>query len=205
MTTTKYSGVYKNEKNGKYYYSIELGVDKITGKRIQKKSSRSQSGETFLTAKKAFEEATRIRKEYHQVQSYKNYKLTYRQFMENIYLPYYKAEVEESTWDSRKPTFKLIIKRFGDKVIRNITLEDCELFRIYLINESGYSGGYSSLIYNAFRKSLDYCVLLNYVERNVSLGTKSIQKGKGVVPYWTKEEFEKTLSVICINNLYEHM
>lgn len=74
-----------------------------------------------------------------------------------------------------------------------------------MINESGYSGGYSSLIYNAFRKSLDYCVLLNYVEKNVSLGTKSIQKGKGVVPYWTKEEFEKTLSVICINNLYEHM
>jgi len=40
MATTKYPGVYKNEKTGYFFYNVELGVDQITGKRIQKKGSR---------------------------------------------------------------------------------------------------------------------------------------------------------------------
>ena len=43
MSKTKYPCVFKNDKTGFYYYSVELGVDRITGKRIQKKSSKSKS------------------------------------------------------------------------------------------------------------------------------------------------------------------
>ena len=44
MATTKYPGVYKNEKTGYFFYNVELGVDQITGKRIQKKGSRDSHG-----------------------------------------------------------------------------------------------------------------------------------------------------------------
>ena len=44
MATTKYAGVYKNEKTGYFFYNVELGVDQITGKRIQKKGSRDSHG-----------------------------------------------------------------------------------------------------------------------------------------------------------------
>ncbi len=205
MATTKYPGVYKNEDTGRYFYNIELGVDKITGKRIQKKASRTKSGKPFTTAKSAHEEATRIRNEYHNVNQYKNYKMTYGQFMKNIYAPYYKTSVENSTWESKKSALKIIYERFERKILREITVEDCELFRIYLMSECGYSDSYASLVYGAFRQSLDYCVLMEYIEENVSKKTKAIPKGKAVVPYWTKEEFEKVISVICIKNFYEHM
>ena len=205
MATTKYPGVYKNEDTGRFFYNIELGVDKITGKRIQKKASRTKSGKPFTTAKSAHEEATRIRNEYHNVNQYKNYKMTYGQFMENIYVPYYKSSVEKSTFESKQSTFKIITERFENKGLRDITVEDSELFRIYLINECEYSDSYASTVYGAFRQSLDYAVLMEYIEENVSKKTKAIPKSKAIVPYWTKEEFEKVISTICIKNFYEHM
>jgi len=51
MATTKYAGVYKNEKTGYFFYNVELGVDQITGKRIQKKGSRDSHGLPFKSAK----------------------------------------------------------------------------------------------------------------------------------------------------------
>lgn len=39
MPKTKYVGVYR-DKNGKYFYQLELGIDKATGKRIQKKDAK---------------------------------------------------------------------------------------------------------------------------------------------------------------------
>lgn len=56
-----------------------------------------------------------------------------------------------------------------------------------------------------FRKSLDYAVTLQFLNDNVSKRTKAIPKGKAVVPFWTKEEFEKALGVIYKEDFYEHM
>ena len=158
-----------------------------------------------MSARSAYEAVTKIRNEYHQVHNYRNYKITYAQFMEKIFLPHYKSDVEISTWESRKSAFKIMSDRFESKKVREISVADCELFRTYLLNETQYSKGYASLIYSAFRKSLDYCVNLNYIEKNVSRQTKAIPKSKGVVPYWTKSEFEKVLSVMCLDEFYEHM
>ncbi|HLR67896.1 MAG TPA: tyrosine-type recombinase/integrase [Virgibacillus sp.] len=205
MSRTRYPGVYKNKKNGRFFYNIELGVDKITGKRIQKKGSRTNNGEPFLTARAAHKEATRIRGEYHDIHQYKNYNMTYGQFMKDIYLPIYKGNVEESTWQSRKSVFKIITNRFSDKKLREITVEDCELFRVFLLNESGYSKSFSSMVYSTFRRSLEKGVNLQYIDANPSMRTKAIPKGKAVVPYWTKEEFEKVISAMCIENFHEHM
>ena len=51
MATTKYAGVYKKEKTGYFFYNVELGVDQITGKRIQKKGRRVSLGIHYKTAK----------------------------------------------------------------------------------------------------------------------------------------------------------
>src|SRR5699024_2872442 len=166
----------KNKSNGRFFYNIELGVDKITGKRIQKKGSRTNNGEPFLTARAAHKEATRIRGEYHDVHQYKNYNMTYGQFMKDIYLPIYKGNVEESTWQSRKSVFKIITNRFSDKKLREITVEDCELFRVFLLNESGYSKSFSSMVYSTFRRSLEKGVNLQYIDANPSMRTKAIPK-----------------------------
>ncbi|MBU5267540.1 hypothetical protein KQI21_12115 [Virgibacillus proomii] len=84
-------------------------------------------------------------------------------------------------------------------------MRDCESFRTWLLNESGYLKNYAALIYGAFRQAMEYAVTLQYLRENISKKTKSIPKGKSLVGYCTKEEFEKVISVIYTHNFYEHM
>lgn len=204
MAKTKYPGVYQDEK-GFFFYHIELGVDRITGKRIQKKSRKDSNGKKFKSAREANKEATRIRNEYFMQNGYANYRLTFGEFMNSHYLPYYKSNVEESTWDTRKHVLWKIRDRFFDKELREINVRDCESFRTWLLNESGHSQNYATLIYGAFRQALDFAVTLGFLNENISKKTKSIPKGKSLVSYWTKEEFEKVISVIYTYNFYENM
>lgn len=84
QTKTKYTGVYKDEK-GNFFYQTELGIDKITGKRIRKKGRKDKVGKKFSTAIEAYKELIRVKNEYLENQGYSNYRMTYEQFME-IYI-----------------------------------------------------------------------------------------------------------------------
>ncbi|MEI3614573.1 hypothetical protein [Pseudogracilibacillus sp. SO30301A] len=81
MAKTKYKGVYTDNK-GNFFYNIELGVEKITGERIQKKSRKNANGEKFKSAREANKEATRIRNEYLSQNGYAKYRLTFGEFMD---------------------------------------------------------------------------------------------------------------------------
>lgn len=105
MATTKYAGVFI-DKQGKYFYETELGIDRITGKRIRKKGRKDKFGKPFSSAREAYLELTRIKREYHKVHSYANYNMTYYQFMEGNYIPNYKSSVEVSTYSVRKKYLK---------------------------------------------------------------------------------------------------
>lgn len=84
-------------------------------------------------------------------------------------------------------------------------MRDCESFRKWLLNDSGYSQAYCLLLYGMFRKTLDYAVMLQFLTENISKRTKAIPKGKAIVAYWTKEEFESVLKTIYKEEFYEHM
>lgn len=167
MPKTKYVGIYR-DKNGKYFYQLELGIDKATGKRIQKKGRKDHNGKPFESAREAYKELTRLKNEYMLKNGYINYKLTFTQFMKQKYIPYYRSSVERSTWNSRQTGLEQIKQRFGDIKLREITVEDCENYRIWLLNDSGHSQSYCSLMYGMFRKTLDYAMTLNFVNENIS-------------------------------------
>ena len=114
---TKYPGVYVDEK-GRFFYQTEFGIDRITGKRIRKKGRKDMNGKPFSSAAEANKELTRLKREYHKVNSYANYKMTYEQFMESIYIPYYKTDVEESTFLVREKIFESLKDRFGNIPLR---------------------------------------------------------------------------------------
>lgn len=207
--TTKYPGVYIDDK-GRYFYQTELGVDKITGERIRKKGRKDQQGKKFSSAHEANKELTRIKHEYHKSQGFSNYRMTYKQFMDNYYIPYYKTTVQESTFEVRKNILMMIRDRFSNTPLRAITLEKVQSFRTWLLTDSnnggtGYSQAYASQIFGAFRKSLDYALQMCYIEYNISKRVKAIPKGKSIVPYWTKSEFESVISKIFLENTYEHL
>lgn len=201
---TKYPCVYQDSK-GRFSYLVELGTDQVTGKRIQKKGTKDALGKRFSSAREAHKEVMRIKNDYMIANGYANYSLTYKEFMEQSYVPHYKASVQNSTWNSRECGLIQIAEHFGDKKLRDINVRDCENYRIWLLNDSGYSQAYSSLLYGMFRKSLDYAVTLQFLNENISKRTKAIPKGKSVVLYWTKEEFELVLAKIYKDNFYEHM
>ena len=207
--TTKYPGVYIDNK-GNYFYQTEFGIDKVTGKRIRKKGRKDKNGKPFSSAFEANKELIRLKREYHKVNGYSNYKMTYEQFMNQVYIPYYKTEVESSTFNVKKRILERIRDRFGSIPLRSISIEDVQNFRTWLLSSKenggeGYSQSYASLIFGIFRKSLDKAVEMQYVEFNISKNVKSIQKGKAIVPYWTKQEFEKVINQIYIGDFYEHL
>ena len=59
-SSKKYKGVYCDNK-GKIFYQIDLGIDPVTGKRVQKKARKNQYGKTFETMKEAYDELVRIK------------------------------------------------------------------------------------------------------------------------------------------------
>lgn len=209
MATTKYAGVFV-DKNGKYFYETELGTDRISGKRIRKKGRKDSLGKPFSSAREAYLELTRIKREYHKARSYANYNMTYYQFMQEKYIPNYKSSVEKSTYSVRKKTLESIRDRFASIPLRDFTMDDVQNFRIWLLtgrkhNGSGYAQSYASLVFGMFRKSLDYAVEMRYLEHNISKRAKAIPKGKAIAPYWTKSEFEAVISQIYIIDFYEHL
>ncbi|MFS3916061.1 tyrosine-type recombinase/integrase [Bacillus australimaris] len=206
---TKYPGVYVDEK-GRFFYQSEFGIDRITGKRIRKKGRKDANGKPFASAFEANKELTRLKREYHKVNSFSNYKMTYEQFMNQVYIPYYQTEVEESTFEVREGILEKIKDRFGSLPLRSISIEDVQNFRTWLLTSkkrggAGYSQSYASMVFGAFRQSLDKAVDMQYLEYNISKKVKAIPKGKAVVPYWTKEEFEQVINQIYIDDFYEHL
>lgn len=206
MAKTNFQDVYTDNK-GQFYYEVSLGNDKVTGKRIKKKARKDSNGKKFTTAKEAYTEAIRVKNDYLQSEGYSNYDMTYEQFMNTVYLPYYQSEVCEHTYATRQPILKLIIKRFGKKKLKDISVRDVQNFRTWLLSKNGgnYSQAYASLNFGTFRKSLEFAVDMQYLNNNVSMKVKPIPKGKKIAEYWTKTDFEEVISNICISDFYEHL
>ena len=96
----------KKVNNGTYYFRANLGYDPITGKQIQK----YRSG--FKTKKEAKEEYSKLFLTSVDELTDQKSKVTFRQFIEETYLPWYKTQVKESTYINRCSTIKNILSIF---------------------------------------------------------------------------------------------
>lgn len=197
---TRYTGVYLDIK-GHPFYQINLGKDK-QGKSHTKKSRFNHNGKPFESIKEAYEERERVRQEYKAKMGKAKYCLTYKMFMEQDFLPYYRANVEESTYHSHINAFKKGIEFFGKQKLEDIKVQDCEDFRTWLLGKSGFSQNYASLIYSSFRQSLGYAVRMELLQKNVAMQTKAVNKAKTHPEVWTKKDFEKVLSQISLDDYY---
>lgn len=127
MAKTNFQDVYI-DNNGKIYYEVSLGTDNITGKRIKKKARKNLNGKPFNTPREAYIEAIRVKNEYLQSNGYSNYDMTYEQFMNTTYLPYYESEVSKQTYSTRTPALNMLIKRFGKKKVKRYIIKGCTEF-----------------------------------------------------------------------------
>ena len=75
MSKTRYTGVTKDDKTGKYTYYFKAGVDLATGKPYQERRRG------FQTAKEAFEARTRALNKIQQKGGIKHTQWTFKQFI----------------------------------------------------------------------------------------------------------------------------
>ncbi|NEW67998.1 hypothetical protein JDW14_06990 [Tuanshanicoccus yangjingiae] len=61
--------------------------------------------------------------------------MTYEQFMKTTYLPFYQSEVNEQTYSTRHSAIHLVIKRFGRKKLKDISVLDVQNFRTWLLSK----------------------------------------------------------------------
>lgn len=192
----KITGVYKDKKTGKWYYSVSLGFDAITGKRIRK----VRRG--FNTQKEAYEAKTTELKSSQDVGQLSNIGINYVTYLEQLFLPDYKSRVETTTYEARLPVFNKMIYKFGQKKLADISNLDIQLWKNELTQK--HSQNYARMVFGLFSQTLEKAVNLGMLKSNRAKQVGAIKKEKVNVEFWTKGEFEKVLSTFNLDDYYEH-
>lgn len=192
----KITGVYKDKKSGKWYYSVSLGFDAVTGKRIRK----VRRG--FNSQKEAYEAKTAELKDAQDMGQISNSSMDYATFLDQLFIPEYKSKVQITTFENRMPVLNKIMKQFGKKKLDNITNLDIQIWKNSLTEQ--HSQNYSRMVYGLFSQTLEKAVSLGMIKNNRAKQVGTVPKEKVKVEFWTKEEFEKVLSTFNLDDYYEH-
>lgn len=197
MSRTKYTGVTKDPQTGKYMYYFKAGVDLATGKPYQERRRG------FDTAKEAFEARTQAMNKVQSRGGVKHTQLTFKEFMEKIFIPEHQSSVRLDIMNRREPIFKELIERFGRKKPRNITVTDVSLYRTDIVNR--HSSSYAKqkmMILKQVLKSAKNHGLIFYEIPTDKIPPISLDKKK--IDFWTKEEFEKFIFSLNTDSYFEH-
>lgn len=195
----------------RYYVQFRYGINPKTNKPLSIKRMVDKDGSPILSIKRAKEYMRELKDEVDKDKSVKfDNHMLYSDFMDKVYIPAYKATVENNTFSVRKKTLENIRDRFGHFKLKDITAQSVQDYKTYLLSSqedggTGYSQSYASLVFGMFRKSLDSAVESGYIDSNISKKIKAIPKGKTHVAYWTKKEFEKVIAQIYVKEYYQHL
>lgn len=212
--TTSAKGIFIYDPSAsktRYYLQFRYGTDPKTGKSQTIKRMVDRDKSHITSFKRAQEYMQELKDEYDRDRKVNfNNQMLYSDFMDNIYIPAYKTNVEESTFRSRTQNLSDIRDRFANKSLKEITPQDAQEFRTWLLTPKendggGYAQSTASMIFGMFRKTLDNAVELNFLENNVTKKIKAISKGKTNINYWTKKDFEKIIAQIYIDDYYQHL
>lgn len=198
--TKKYPGCNYDNK-GRAYYQVEFPADE-NGFRKTKKSRKNQFGQPLKNLQEAWEEAVRLRNEFHQSNGILvDEKLTYSDYLDNIYLPYYTAKNNETTVETAKAPFKKIRGKVGRKSIALLNIRECESFRVFLLNSE--SEGYARKIWGNFKASMEYAYKLGYIKENPIRRLDSMPMTNTISDYWKPSDFKKVIQTFDLTDYVE--
>ncbi|MCO6016911.1 site-specific integrase [Carnobacterium divergens] len=190
------ANVYKDKKKGTYYYVASLGFDDVTGKRIQKLKRG------FRTRKEAIQAYNEIMNDYGKLAFKTNSSMSYKEYFESIFLPWYKGRVKERTYNNRLSSMKLHFQPFYRKKVSAITPISIQKWQNDLTGK--VSNAYIRNIYGLFSMSLERAYKLGMISNNPAKTVGNVKKVRKNVEFWTKEEFEQILSTLDLTEYYEH-
>ena len=186
----------KKANNGTYYFRANLGYNPITGKQIQK----YRSG--FKTKKEAREEYSKLVLSSTEELTEKKKKISFQQFIEEIYLPWYKTQVKESTYINRCSTIKKHFSYFYKMATDEIEPINVQNWQLKLAKE--FSPNYIRIVQGMLSIALDRAIVLGIAKKNPSRMIGNIKSKKTKVDFWTLEEFQEVISLLYKGDYYEH-
>lgn len=186
----------KKAENGTYYFRANLGVHPVTGKQLQKyrsgfatkKEARSEYSKLILTTAEEFAK--------------KNDVLSFKQFIEEIYLPWYKTQVKESTYKNRLNTINKHFKYFYKLNTDEILPLNVQNWQLKFAQK--YSPNYVRIIQGMLAIAFDRAIVLGLAEKNPARMIGNVKGKKPKVDFWTLEEFQKVISQLYKGDYYEH-
>lgn len=187
----------KKSSNGTYYFRANLGVD-ITGKKIQKYKSG------FKTKKEAREEYSKIilMSTSDIIEDKNNNKVMFKDYISEIFLPYYKTQVKFRTYENRLTNINKHFKYFDTFEINKIEPIHVQTWQLSMIQY--LSPSYVRSVQGLFSLAMDRAVVLGIAKTNPSKIIGNVKKQKNEVDFWTKDEFEKVISYIYTEDYYQH-
>ena len=186
----------KKADNGTYYFRANLGYNPITGKQIQK----YRSG--FRTKKEAKEEYSKLVLASTEELTTKKDGVSFQQFIEEIYLPWYKTQVKESTYLNRATTIKKHFSYFYKMETDEIEPIHVQNWQLKLAKD--FSPNYIRIVQGMLSIAFDRAIVLGIAKKNPSRMIGNIKSKKTKVDFWTLEEFQKVISILCKKDYYEH-
>lgn len=185
----------KKSSNGTYYFRANLGYDS-TGKKIQK----FKSG--FKTKKEAREEYSKIILMKSSDISENMSKIMFKDYISEIFLPYYKTQVKLRTYENRLTNINKHFKYFDKFEINKIEPIHVQAWQLSMIES--LSPSYVRSVQGLFSLAMDRAVILGIAKTNPSKIIGNVKKQKNEVDFWTKDEFEKVISYIYTEDYYQH-
>ena len=186
----------KRANNGTYYFRANLGYDSVTGKQIQK----YRSG--FSTKKEARAEYSKLIIAAEDELAMEKKQPSFKQFIEEIYLPWYKTQVKESTYKNRLNTIEKHFKFFYRKKVNEIEPIHVQTWQLKLAKD--YSPNYVRIIQGMLSLAFDRAIILGLAKKNPARMVGNIKSKKVKVDFWTLEEFQKVISLLYKGDYYEH-
>lgn len=186
----------KRANNGTYYFRANLGYDSVTGKQIQK----YRSG--FSTKKEARAEYSKLIIAAEDELAMEKKQPSFKQFIEEIYLPWYKTQVKESTYRNRLNTIEKHFKFFYRKKVNEIEPIHVQTWQLKLAKD--YSPNYVRIIQGMLSLAFDRAIILGLAKKNPARMVGNIKSKKVKVDFWTLEEFQKVISLLYKGDYYEH-
>ncbi|MEQ7226420.1 tyrosine-type recombinase/integrase [Enterococcus avium] len=185
----------KKAKNGTYYFRINLGYD-IKGKKIQK----YRSG--FPTKKEAREEYSKLLLMNPEDLNENKDKMMFEYYINEVFLPWYKTQVKLRTYENRIHSVHKHFPYFYKKAVCDIEPIHVQNWQLKMAKDLKPS--YVRAIQGLFSVAMDRAIVLGITTTNPSKIIGNVKKVKPKVEFWTKEEFEKVISLIYKEDYYQH-
>lgn len=185
----------KKAKNGTYYFRANLGYD-VKGKKIQK----YRSG--FKTKKEAREEYSRLLLMNPADLNENKDKMMFEYYINEIFLPWYKTQVKLRTYENRIHTIQKHFPYFYKMAVSDIEPINVQDWQLKMTKNLKPS--YVRAVQGLFSVAMDRAIVLGITTTNPSKIIGNVKKVKPKVEFWTKEEFEKVLSLIYKEDYYQN-